>query len=450
MTFDLICIGGGSGGIACANRAAEFGAKVAVVERDKLGGTCVNLGCVPKKIMWTAADLLHRAKHDLPAYSITAQNVQANWKELVEKRQAYIAKLNAIYADKLKTNKVTQIKGEAQFIDKHTIQVNGKKYSSKHIVIATGGQPLVPDVAGAELGITSDGFFKLTELPKHAAVIGGGYIGAELACLLSNFGVKVDLVVRGERILRHFDECLGYELMDIMRQQGIAIHCHHEGSAILKQGQKLEIHCVDDSPIICVDTVIWATGRKPNTSKLNCEAVNIKLDEQGYVITDDYQNTNIKNIYALGDVSDRIQLTPVAIASGRKLAHRLFNGETEARLDYDLVPTVVFTHPPVASIGLSTQEAEKVHGKDKIKIYQTKFKPMYYAFNDDSSKIPTLMKLITLGKEEKIIGCHIIGQNADEMLQGFAVAIKMGATKADFDNTVAIHPTISEELVTLR
>lgn len=450
MNFDLICIGGGSGGIACANRAAEFGAKVAVIESNKLGGTCVNVGCVPKKIMWAAADLLHRAKHDLPAYSINAENIKANWSDLVKKRQAYIAKLNDVYANKLEKNNVTQIQGEAKFIDKNTVAVNGKNYTAKHIVIATGGQPLIPNVTGAELGITSDGFFELTNLPKHVAVIGSGYIGVELACLLNGFGVKVDLVVRGERVLRHFDECLGYELMDIMRQQGITIHCHHKGSAIIKQGQKLEIHCVNDSPIICVDTALWAIGRTPNTSRLNCGAADIKLDEQGYVITDEFQNTSIENVYALGDASGRLQLTPVAIAAGRKLAHRLFNNEVNSHLDYNLVPTVIFTHPPVASIGMSIQEAEATYGKKNITVYQTKFSAMYYAFNEANSKIPTLMTLITMGKEEKIIGCHMIGQNVDEMLQGFAVAIKMGATKSDFDSTVAIHPTSSEELVTLR
>lgn len=449
MNFDLICLGGGSGGIACANKAASLGAKVAVIENQKLGGTCVNLGCVPKKIMWSAADLLHRAHHDMPAYSINAQNVRANWESLVKKRQAYIKNLNALYAKKLETNKVTLIRGFGSFVDKNTISVNGKRYTAKHIVIATGSKPLMPDVTGAELGLSSDDFFAFTSLPKHVAVVGSGYIGVELACLLNNFAVKVSLIVRGERVLRHFDECLGYELMDLMRQQGIDIHCHHKGSAIIKQGEKLEIHCVDDTPIICVDEVIWAIGRSPNTHGINCEAINLNLDKQGYIVTDELQNANIKNIYALGDVSGRIQLTPVAIAAGRRLAIRLFGDDPNAHLDYNLVPTVIFTHPPVASIGLSTHEAQEKFGKENIKLYQTKFNPMYYAFNDADSKIPTVMKLITEGPDEKIVGCHMLGQNVDEILQGFSVAIKMGATKKDFDNTVAIHPTSAEELVTL-
>ncbi len=449
--FDLICLGGGSGGIACANKAAELGAKVALIEENKLGGTCVNLGCIPKKIMWTAAELLHKSKQDLAAYSITTQDIQLNWSGLVAKRKAYITKLNSLYAAKLNQNKVIYIEGFGQFKDKHTLTVNNKSYSAKHIVVATGGKPLIPNVSGAELGISSDGFFALTELPQHIAIIGSGYIGVELACMLNHFGVTVDLIVRGTRVLSHFDETISAILMELMQHQGIRFHYQEQVTGLIQKNKKINLRGTSDKEhlITTVDSAIWAIGRKANTHQLNTSAIGLALNEKGEIIADQWQNTNIKNIYAIGDVTGGMQLTPVAIAAGRKLATRLFGDDPNSHLDYGLIPTVIFTHPPVATIGLSEKDAIEKYGKRHIKIYQSRFIPLYYALHDNN-KIPVYMKLITLGDQEKIIGCHLIGLHTDEILQGFAVAIKMGATKKDFDDTLAIHPTIAEELVTLR
>lgn len=445
--FDLIVLGGGSGGIASAVRAAKYGAKVAVVEQQHLGGTCVNLGCVPKKIMFNAAgiaDSFQRASN----YGFSQPTLKLSWSSLVSRRNAYVAGLRENYSKRLEQYKITSIKGQGVFEDERTISVGDKKYQAQHIIIATGGEPSFPRFEGIQHTIDSDGFFSLAKQPKKTAIIGGGYIGVELAGILHSLGSETHLLIRGDRPLSRFDQMLGDTLLEIMKQQGIYVHPNHKAQAInLHSDGRKSITCESGSIISNIDVIITAVGRKPRTNNLNLDNVKVKVDTHGFVIVDEFQNTSVEGIYALGDVTDAPALTPVAIAAGRRLADRLFDNQPEARLDYENISSVVFSHPPVGSIGLTEHQAIEEYGASQIKVYQTRFNPLYDALSD--SKTPTAMKLVTLGKDEKIIGLHVIGYSADEMMQGFAVAVKMGACKKDFDNTVAIHPTSSEEFVTM-
>ena len=444
--FDFLAIGGGSGGIAAANRAARYGAKCAVIEKARLGGTCVNVGCVPKKVMWNGAALAHALEH-AEDYGFALIGLEFHWPKLQQARDAYIQNLNRHYQTSLEDNKVSLIHGSARFIDAHTIEVEGERYTSEHILIATGGRPLVPEIPGAEFGITSDGFFELEQRPKRVAIVGAGYIAVELAGVLNALGSEVSLLLRRGHFLDQFDAMLRETLMEEMLEDGIEILPRTQIMEVVRESGKLSLQCENERHIPGFDTLIWAIGRAANTENLNLEAAGIALDKQGYVRTDEYQNTQVPGIYAVGDVCGRIALTPVAIAAGRRLSDRLFGGKPDSHLDYTNIPSVIFSHPPIATIGMSETEARELHG-DAVKIYQTRFTPLFHAFTQ--RKVKTTMRLITIGADEKIIGCHIIGDGADEMMQGFAVAIRMGATKADFDNTVAIHPTSAEELVTMR
>jgi len=445
--YDLIAIGGGSGGLSAAERAAMYGKRAAVVEMARLGGTCVNVGCVPKKVMWNGAHIAH-ALRDAPAYGFSVSVDDFDWGELVRQRDTYIGNINNWYQTYLSDSNIDAITGQARFIDAHTLEVEGVRYHADHIVIAPGGVPLVPAIPGAELGITSDGFFALKEQPKRAAVVGGGYIAVELAGLLNSLGSEVDLLLRRQHFLRNFDATLRETLMEEMLDHGVNIMPNVNVERLEKMDDgSLTIHCQGGHSCSGVDAVIWAVGRAPNTADLNLEAAGIEVDERGYIPTDSFQNTNVEGVYAVGDATGRAQLTPVAIAAARRLGDRLFGGQPERHLDYENIPTVVFSHPPIGTVGLSEEEARETHG-EAVKVYQTRFTPMQHAFTSQSSK--TAMKLVCVGAQERIVGVHIIGEGADEMLQGFAVAVKMGATKADFDNTVALHPTSAEELVTMR
>ncbi len=446
--FDIISIGGGSGGIATAIRAASHGATCAVIENKTLGGTCVNVGCVPKKVMWFAsqvAETLDIAKD----YGFDCKTLGFDWKTLVTHREQYITRINHWYHSYLEKNNVAHIQGFASFVDNHTIQVDDTIYTADHIVIATGGLPLIPDVPGAELGIDSDGFFALEKQPKKVAVIGAGYIAVELAGVLHGLGSDTTLMVRKDSPLRNFDPLLTQTLVDyINTQQGLTLLTHHIPCKLTQSSNdnSITIHCENGEIVSGFDCVIWAIGRKPHTEQLKLQQTEIIVDEQGYIPSDKYQNTNISGIYSLGDVCGKAPLTPVAVAAGRRLANRLFTEDKTAHIDYQNIPTVVFSHPPIGTVGLTEPEAKKQYGK--MKVYQSQFNPMFTAITQKSQ--PTAMKLITVGEEETIVGCHIIGMGADEILQGFAVAIKMGATKQDFDNTIAIHPTSAEELVTMK
>ena len=445
--YDLIAIGAGSGGLSVAERAASYGMKTAVVEMSKLGGTCVNIGCVPKKVMWFGANVAH-ALHDAAGYGFDVEVKGFDWGKLVEAREAYIKGINDWYVTYLQDSKVDLIRGEAGFVDGHTLEVDGKQFTADHIVIAPGGTPVVPEIPGAEFGITSDGFFALTEQPKEVAVVGAGYIAVELAGVLQALGCNVSLLLRGQRLLKEFDPMLSEVLMDEMLAQGINVMPNIQLESLSRaDDDSLTLKCGSGITRTGLDTVIWATGRRPYTENLNLAAAGVESDERGFIPADKYQQTNIEGIYALGDVTGNIALTPVAIAAGRRLADRLFNNMPERYLDYENVATVVFSHPPIGTVGLGEDEAREIHG-DAVKVYSSRFTAMYNAFTE--SKPKTAMKLVCVGAEEKVVGVHIIGAAADEMLQGFAVAVKMGATKKQFDDTVAIHPSSAEELVTMR
>ena len=445
--YDLIAIGGGSGGLSVAEKAASYGKKCAVIEPDRLGGTCVNRGCVPKKVMWNAANLAHSFQLT-SSYGIDAKLSSFDWATLVKKRETYIHGINEWYINYLADSNIDLINGYAQFVDKNTVEVNGKHYTADHIAISVGGEPSVPDVPGAENGITSDGFFELKSQPKRVVIIGSGYIAVEIAGVLNALGSEVSLLLRGQHILGRFDALMRETLTEEMINNGINIlSCINLESISKNENGKLTLKGAAGYQIEDIDAVIWAIGRRSLTNKINLEVTGIDTDKHGFIPTDEFQNTKVKGIYALGDITGRAALTPVAVAAGRRLADRLFGGMTERKVNYHNIPSVVFSHPPIATVGLSEDEAKRIHG-DAVKVYQTRFTPMFYSLTDHPQK--TAMKLVTIGAQEKIIGCHIIGQAADEMLQGFAVAIRMGATKKDFDDTIAIHPTSSEELVTMR
>jgi len=444
--FDLISVGGGSGGLACAQRAAEHGARTAVIEPHRLGGTCVNVGCVPKKVMWNAAGVA-LSLHDAGDYGFDVKVGMSNWAELKRKRDAYVLHLNGIYARNLSAKGVAYVRGPARFVDARSVEVNGQRFSARHMVIATGGKPMLPRIAGAQLGISSDGFFDLGVRPQRVAVVGSGYIACELAASFQELGSEVQQFIRKDRLLTNFDVMLGKSLVREVRAQGMIVHEGVVPAAVREVSGKKALAAEDGREFAGFDCVLWAIGREANVAGLDLDKAGIALDDSNYVITDGFQNTNVSGVYAIGDVTGRAALTPVAIAAGRRLSDRLFGGKPDRHLDYNMIPTVIFTHPPIGTVGASEAEARAQYG-DAVKVYIADFTPMYHALT--TRKTHTDMKLVCVGPEQRIVGCHILGTGADEMLQGFAVAIRMGATKADFDDTVAIHPTSAEELVTMR
>ena len=446
--YDIIAIGGGSGGSATMNRAAMHGAKAAVIEGNIIGGTCVNVGCVPKKVMWYGAQVSETLKNYAADYGYTIGETSFDFKTLRKNREAYIERSRQAFSNNFNRNGVDYIEGYARFVDKNTVEVNGEHIRAKHIVIATGSYAFIPNVPGSELGGTSDDVFAWEELPESVSIIGAGYIAVELAGVLHALGVKTDLFVRKGGPLRGFDQGIVEVLVEEMKKNGQPLHTHKVPQKLEKlDNGDIQIH-FEDGTTHTSQKVIWAVGRKANVSQLNLEAAGVALNERGFIQVDEYQNTTTPGIYALGDVSGEKELTPVAVKAGRTLSERLFNGKTDAKMDYELIPTVVFSHPAIGSIGLSQEQAEAKYGAENIKVYESNFAGMYSAITVHRQM--TKLKLITLGDEEKIIGLHGIGEGVDEMIQGFAVALKMGATKADFDATVAIHPTASEEFVTMR
>ena len=447
--YDYISIGGGSGGIASLNRAASYGKKCAIIEASHLGGTCVNLGCVPKKVMWYGAQVAEAIHKYAPDYGFDIDVKGFDFKKLVETRQKYISNIHRSYETNLAKNKVEVIQGFAKFVDTKTVEVNGELITADHILIATGGRPVLPDVKGAEYGIDSDGFFELEQLPERVAVVGAGYVAVEIADVLRSLGSEVDLYVRQHSPLRSFDHSIVNVLIEEMDKEGIELHTHTVIKEVIKNEDGSLTIDLEDGRTNTVDCLIWAVGREPATDKINLEVTGVETNSIGKIKVDKFQNTNVEGIYAVGDIIENsIDLTPVAVAAGRRLSERLFNNKPNEHLDYNLVPTVIFTHPPIGTIGMSEMQAIAQYGEDSIKCYSSTFTPMYSAVTQHRQKCT--MKLVCLGDEEKVIGLHGIGFGVDEMIQGFAVAIKMGATKADFDNTVAIHPTGSEEFVTMR
>ncbi|HAZ76562.1 MULTISPECIES: glutathione-disulfide reductase [Enterobacteriaceae] len=446
--YDYIAIGGGSGGIASINRAAMYGQKCALIEAKELGGTCVNVGCVPKKVMWHASQIAEAVNLYGADYGFDATINNFDWQRLVASRTAYIDRIHSSYENVLGKNNVDVIRGFARFVDAKTVEVNGETITADHILIATGGRPSYPDIPGAEHGIDSDGFFELTALPKRVAVVGAGYIAVELAGVLHGLGAETHLFVRKHAPLRSFDPLIVETLVETIMADGPSLHTHATPKAVVKNSDGSLTLELEDGRSETVDCLIWAIGREPANDTFNLEATGVKTNDKGHIIVDKFQNTNVSGIYAVGDNTGAVELTPVAVAAGRRLSERLFNNKPDEHLDYSNIPTVVFSHPPIGTVGLTEPQAREQYGDDQVKVYTSSFTAMYTAVT--LHRQACRMKLVCVGPEEKIVGIHGIGQGMDEILQGFAVALKMGATKKDFDNTVAIHPTAAEEFVTMR
>lgn len=449
--YDYLVLGGGSGGIASARRAAAHGARVVVVEGAELGGTCVNRGCVPKKMTFNAATLAEELA-DARAYGLHAPapgpgEVLFDWSRFKQSRDAYLERLRGMYASKLDVDEVEVVRGWARCVGPREVEVAGQRLCGDHVVIATGGRPTRPDLPGQELGITSDDFFRLEQQPRRVAVVGAGYIAVELAGMFAALGSSVALLLRKQQVLRSFDVLLRETLLEELSASGIDVVTRFEPRAVEGVDGGLVLRGDAGRCEQGFDCLLWAIGRTPNTRGWGLSSWGVELDEQGAVRVDGWQATSAERVYAVGDVTNQKNLAPVAIAAGRRLADRLFGGASEARLDYDNIATVVFSHPPIGTVGLTEDEAIERFGSD-VKCYTTRFTNLYHAVG--ARRVPTCMKLVTVGHKEKVVGIHVIGRGADEMIQGFAVALKMGATKADLDATVAIHPTAAEELVTLR
>lgn len=466
--WDLVVIGGGSGGIASARRAAAHGARVALVEGGRLGGTCVNVGCVPKKICWSAA-LVAEHIEQAAGYGFDVDVRSFDYARLVRARDEYVARLNGIYARNLEEAGVTRVEGWAELLGAGKVRIRGGSrgrggpgegvpdpglrspemtLEARHVLIATGSRPRRPSVPGAELGMTSDDFFALTELPRRVAIVGGGYVAVELASILVALGCEVSLAFRRDRLLLGFDDLVRETLGKALERTGVRLVPGFEPAALERAGVAgMLLHARDGRSIGGVDALLWAVGRDPNVQGLGLEAAGVTTDAEGHVLVDEWQATSASGVFAVGDVTGKVPLTPVAIAAGRRLADRLFGGVADARLDYEDVPTVVFSHPPVGAVGLTEEMARSRHG-DRVRVYTARFTNLHYAVTE--RKLPTAMKLVVVGEEERVVGVHVVGLGADELLQGFAVAVKLGARKRDLNATVAIHPTAAEELVLMR
>ncbi len=444
--FDFLVLGGGSGGIAAAVRAAEYGARCAVVEEHKLGGTCVNVGCVPKKVMWYGASIAH-VLEDARDYGFSVNGADFDWQQLKTSRDAYVARLNDAYRARLQSNGIAEVRGHGRFVGERTVEVNGDRLTADHVLVAVGGMPSWPDIPGAEHGISSDGFFELERCPERVVVVGGGYIAVELSGMFQALGADVSIVIRRDLPLRGFDQSIRVGLDEALKESGIEVLAETQVERVERKGGHLEVHLTQGRHFENVGALLWAVGRLPRTSDLGLDAAGVDTLRDGAITTDAYQNTSAEGVYAVGDVTGHHELTPVAIAAGRRLSDRLFGGMSDRKLEYEMIPTVVFSHPTIGTVGMTEDEARSEY-RDEVRTYEVKFTPMYHAFTKKKHK--TTMKLVVTGEEERIVGCHILGLGADEMLQGFAVAIRMGATKRDFDETVAIHPTSAEELVTMR
>jgi glutathione reductase (NADPH) len=441
--FDLFTIGAGSGGIRASRRAAAFGARVAVAEQRFLGGTCVNIGCIPKKLFSYAAHFRSDFE-DARGYGWSSDSLSFDWRTLLEGKNREIERLNGIYANLLTQSGVELIRGRAKVTGPHTVEVDGRTYTSRYILVATGGSPTTPEIEGAEYCISSDDAFYLDKLPARAVVVGGGYIAVEFASIFNGLGVDTTLVYRGNRLLKNFDADLGNFLAEQMTARGVTIRFNTEIRKIEREGEAL--HCVTgDGERLSCGAVLAATGRLPNTTRLGLEEVGVDLAPNGAVVVDPAFQTAVPSIYAVGDVIDRMQLTPVALAEGMLVADRLFNGGTEL-MDYSGVPTAIFSHPNVGTVGLSEEQAAE--SGYKIDLYRSVFTPLKHTLSRSGAKV--LLKLVVDRETDRVLGVHMVGDDAGELLQGFAVAIKCRATKAQFDATVGIHPTIAEEFVTMR
>ncbi len=443
--FDLVALGGGSGGISAVEYAAELGKRCAIIEDRHLGGTCVNIGCVPKKLLWQAANM-RRSIDFLGGFGLPQSSKSFSWEHFKEQRDQAISGIRNWYEGHLDSMSVQVFTGRGCFVDSKTIEINGKKITADHIVISTGSLPIVPNIPGKELGMISDDIFALQTQPKSMVIVGSGYIALEFACILQNLGTQVYLVVRGETVLRDQEPEIQKELLKNMEKMGIKVLLKSEVSCLENKTQGVSVTLKSGDSLL-VDKLLWAVGRSPNTHQMGLE--NAGIDSQaGYILTDRYSNTNISGIYALGDVVDAPKLTPVAIQTARRLMMRLFNNKQDESIDLGCVPTVVFTQPPVATVGMTQKAAEKKWGKHAVLTSTSVFSPLINEVIGKNER--SLFKLIYKKEDGCVVGLHMIGENVDEILQGFAVAIRAKLTKQDFDRTIAIHPSAAEEVVTLR
>ncbi len=443
-TFDLIVLGAGSGGMAMASRAAEHGARVALLEPGALGGTCVNVGCVPKKAMWIAAQTAI-SQGLAVEYGFDLVPGALDWEHFVARRERYIDHIHEGYRQRIARLDIELIAEHGRLVGTDTVEAGERTICAPHVVIATGAHARQLDVPGFDLGFTSDGFFDLRACPRRVAIIGGGYIGVEFSGVLNALGAEVCIYSRSH-LMRGFDAELAQALAGRMRDSGIEINYACSANALRRadDGERVIMDCSKGGELEPFDALIWAVGRLPNSGGIGLEALDVALGEQGEILTDAKQNSSVPGVYALGDVTGRQPLTPVAVAAGRRLADRLFGGQPEACLDYDCIPSVVFGHPPLAGVGLNEEEARSVHG-DAVRVHRSRFTPMAASLAGRDAQ--SFMKLVCVGADETVVGVHMLGEGCEEMLQGFALAVKLGARKADFDATVAIHPTSSEEMV---
>jgi glutathione reductase (NADPH) len=441
--FDLIVIGAGSGGLAAAIRAGKLGVKVALIEPGELGGTCVNVGCVPKKAMWYAAQMAE-AQYIAMDYGFHDTPGSLDWPRFIERRDEYIDRIHGKYQQALDTAHVTLVRETGRFVGKGRVRAGERELTAPHIIISTGSKPKHLDKPGFHLAMDSDGFFDLRACPKRAAIIGGGYIAVELAGVLRALGCDVHMYVRG-RLMGGFDEEMAYGLGEEMEQHGIRVHYECQIVAAHETDGVILLDCDRGDHPGPFDALIVAIGREANTASLDIGTIGLATSGvDGHIAIDDWQNTSVDGVYAVGDVTERMALTPVAVSAARKLVDRLFGGKPEAKLDYQNIPSVVFSHPPLGTIGMSEQQAREAYGAD-VHLYKQSFVPMQLALA--RRPITTRFKLICVGKESRIVGMQMLGPGVDEILQGFAVAIKMGACKSDFDDTLAVHPTSAEEMV---
>ncbi|MEL6778500.1 MAG: glutathione-disulfide reductase [Cyanobacteria bacterium J06597_16] len=446
--FDLFVIGGGSGGIATARRAASYGAEVAVAESDRLGGTCVNRGCVPKKLM-VYASRFPKYVEDSAGYGWDVAPGNFDWRQMITDVTNEVKRLNGIYQRMVDNADVKVFPAHAKLLDGHTIEVGDEKVTAERILVAVGGKPVKPDIPGLEHAITSDDMFEMTEQPKKMVILGGGYIGCEFACVMNRLGTEVTVVIRKEQILSGFDQDLRNELHEAMVKQGIRIVINAQVVSVENKGDGVNVTINDgkDNEVIIADAVhLAATGRKPKLENLGLENTAVEVSEKGAIATDKHGQTAEPSIYAIGDCTDRINLTPVAINEGRVLADTLY-GNKPRLMSYEAIPSAVFTTPEAASVGITEETAVENYGEDNIRVFRSRFRSMYYTLPNKDEK--TLMKLIVRTEDDRILGAHMVGDHAAEIIQGVAIALKMGATKADFDATVGIHPSSAEEFVTM-
>lgn len=442
--YDLFVIGAGSGGVRASRMAAsKFGKRVAVAEDRHLGGTCVNVGCVPKKLLVYAS---HYSEdfHEAKGYGWTVGERSFDWRSLIANKDREIERLNGIYGNLLSNAGVDLIEGRATVVDANTVAVNGKHYTAEKILVAVGGWPVVPDIPGKEHVITSNEAFYLGDLPKRVIVVGGGYIATEFAGIFNGLGSQVTQLYRGPLFMRGFDQDVRTFLADEMRKKGVDLRFDSNIASVVKNDDGL-VATLEDGSTVETDVVMYATGRAPKVDGLGLENAGVEMRGNGAVAVNDAFQTSVPSIYALGDVTDRLQLTPVAIAEAMILVHNLYGGQN-SKMDYDNVPTAVFSQPNIGTVGLTEEEAREKYGD--VDVYKADFRPMKHTLSGSEER--TLMKLIVDKASDRVVGLHMVGPDAGEITQGMGIAIKAGATKADFDATIGIHPTSAEEFVTMR